>query len=163
MEFYWIWSLPRAFTMKNPAVLFHAMGFFQLKSGDGHHVSPAPSYSWRHFSWSRQGLWSLLACPGQCPAPSYSWRPFSWSRQGLWSLLACPGQCPAPLLFLHAANGETVRTVVAVFGAHAGTVEAQARPVHARRRRRRTAPGVTARAHIVQAAGTAGAVTRSGG
>ena len=67
-----------------------------------------------------------------------------------------------PLLFLHAANGETVRTAVVVLGGHAGTVEAQARPVHARRRRRRTAPGVTARAHTEQVAGPAVADTRSG-
>ena len=65
---------------------------------------------------------------------------------------------------LHAANGESVRTVVAVLGVHVGTAEAQARPEHARRRVRRTAPGETARAraHTVQAAGIAGAETRSG-
>ena len=65
------------------------------------------------------------------------------------------------LLFLHAANGETVRTAVAVLGAHAGTAEVQVRSVHARRRARRTAPGVTARAHSAQTVGTAGAETRS--
>ena len=70
--------------------------------------------------------------------------------------------CPPPLLFLHAANGETERTAAVDLGVHAGTVEAQVRPAHARRRARRTAPGVTARAHTVQAAGTADAVTRSG-
>ena len=69
---------------------------------------------------------------------------------------------PPPLLFLHAANGETARTAAVALGAHVGTVEVQVRPVHARRRVRRTAPGVTVRAHTVQAAGTAGAVTRSG-
>ena len=63
---------------------------------------------------------------------------------------------------LHAANGETARTVVVVLGVHAGTVEVQGRPVHARHRVRRTAPGVTALAHNVQVAGIAGAVTRSG-
>ena len=67
-----------------------------------------------------------------------------------------------PDLLSGAANGETVRTVVVELGEHAGTVEAQVRPVHARRRRRRTAPGVTDRAHIAQAAGIAGAATRSG-
>ncbi len=67
-----------------------------------------------------------------------------------------------PDLLSGAANGETVRTVAAVLGVHVGTVEAQVRPVHARRRVRRTAPGETARAHIAQAAGTAVAVTRSG-
>ena len=72
------------------------------------------------------------------------------------------GLCPAPLLFLHAANGETHRTAVAILGIHDGIGEAQVRPVHARRRVRRTAPGVTARAHIEQVAGIAGAVTRSG-
>ena len=65
------------------------------------------------------------------------------------------------LLFLHAANGETVRTVVAAFGVHAGIVEEQARSAHARRRVRRIAPGETAHAHTEQAAGIAGAVTRS--
>ncbi len=74
--------------------------------------------------------------------------------------------CLAPLapalLFLHAANGETGRTVVAALGVHVGTVEEQVRPAHARRRVRCTAPGVTVRAHTVQAAGIAGAVTRSG-
>ena len=62
-----------------------------------------------------------------------------------------------------AANGETARTVAEVLGVHAGTAEGQERPAHARRRVRRTAPGVTARAHIVQAAGIAVAETRSGG
>ena len=82
-------------------------------------------------------------------------------------------ECPPPAaeekffavcgsLLLFAAHGETVRTVVVALGVHAGTVEGQARPVHARRRRRRTAPGVTDRAHIAQAAGIAGAATRSG-
>ena len=68
----------------------------------------------------------------------------------------------ASLLFLHAATGETECTAVVVFGVHAGTAEDQVRPVHARRRRRRTAPGVTERAHNVQVAGIVGAVTRSG-
>ena len=63
---------------------------------------------------------------------------------------------------LHAANGETVRTAVDALGVHEGTAEVQVRPVHARRRVRRTAPGVTARAYTAQAAGIAGAETRSG-
>ncbi len=54
----------------------------------------------------------------------------------------CSAGCGSLLLF--AANGETVRTAVVVLGLHVGTVEAQVRPVHARRRLRRTAPGVTA-------------------
>ena len=57
---------------------------------------------------------------------------------------------------------ETARTVVVVLGVHEATVEDQVRPVDTRRRARRTTPGVTVRAHIVQAAGTAGAVTRRG-
>ena len=32
---------------------------------------------------------------------------------------------PGPLLFLHAANGESVGTVVAVLGAHAGAIDGQ--------------------------------------
>ncbi len=84
-----------------------------------------------------------------------------------------PAACPPPAaeekffavcgsLLLFAAHGETVRTDVAVLGVHVGTVEAQVRPVHARPRVRRTAPGVTALAHNVQIAGIAGAATRSG-
>ena len=74
----------------------------------------------------------------------------------------CLAPLAAALLFSPSANGETVRTGAGVLGEHEGTVEVQVRPVHARRRVRRTAPGVTARAHIAQAAGIADAVPRSG-
>ena len=68
-------------------------------------------------------------------------RPFSLPLLPRQSPQAPSG--PPPLLFLHAANGKTLRTVVAVLGVHVGTVEVQERPAHARRVRR-TAPGTTA-------------------
>ena len=73
------------------------------------------------------------------------------------------GLYPPPLLFLHAANGETERTVVSViFGTYAGVVEEQKRASDIRCRERRTAPGITAHAHTGQVAGIAVAATRSG-
>ena len=55
-----------------------------------------------------------------------------------------------------------MRTVAVELGIHEGTAEVQARSVYTRRRVRRTAPGVTIRAHKTQGAGIAEAVTRSG-
>ncbi len=112
--------------------------------------------------------------PQFCPMEALLWilrlKPQNNSRPLVARAGAIPGRrldtwclppLAAPLLFLHAANGETVRTVVDALGVHVGTVEAQVRPVHARRRVRRTAPGETICAHIEQATGTAATGTRS--
>ena len=67
----------------------------------------------------------------------------------------------SPCAKLHAAKGETDRTVRVALRVHVATADIQVRAAHTRGRERRTAPHETALAHNVQGAGTAVAVTRS--